>query len=272
MKLGKVQKVKVGKKVGKYLQVTDGEETADLELSKGEKYEEGQEIEVFIYKENSGQVMATTKKPLIQVGQVSKLNVVSKTGIGYFINIGMPKDILLPYSEATERIREGGDYLFTMYVDKSNRLAMTMNIKQHLSSKSPYEKNQNVKGTIYHIKPKLGALVAVDNEFDGMIPSKELKGIYRVGDVVEARVAQVLPDGKLTLSLRDLAHIQMGQDSDLVLDLIRDYGGDLPVGDKSEPKEIQDVTGLSKSAFKRAVGKLYKEGKVIPGSHHTRLK
>lgn len=272
MELGKIQKLKVKDIKGDKVYVTDGQESVELDFQKGQKWELDQELEAFIYKENSGQLIATTKEPLIQVGQVAKLTVVSKTKIGYFVNIGMPKDVLLPFTEATERIREGGDYLFTMYVDKSGRLAMTMNIKDHLSSKDNFEKNQNVEGTIYHIKPKLGALVAIENQYDGLIPAAEFKGIYKVGDRVEARVTQVLPDGKLTLSLRELAHIQMGRDSEIIMDLIRDYRGDLPIGDKSDPKEIQDITGLSKSAFKRAVGKLYKEGKAIPGNYSTKGK
>lgn len=272
MQLGKIQKVKVEDIQGNDIYITDGESSLKLDYQRGENFQKGQEIEVFVYKENSGELIATTKEPLIQVGQVAKLSVISKTKIGYFVNIGMPKDVLLPFTEATERIREGGDYLFTMYVDKSERLAMTMNIKEHLSSKSPYEKNQNVKGTIYHIKPNLGALVAVDNQYDGLVPSKEFKGIYSVGDIIEGRIMQILPDGKLTLSLRELAHIQMGQDSDLILDLIRDYQGNLPIGDKSDPEDILDITGLSKSAFKRAVGKLYKEGKAIPGNYSTKGK
>lgn len=272
MELGKIQKVRVKELKGDAVYVTDGQERLKLDFQRGQRFELDQEIDVFVYRENTGEFIATTNKPLIQVGQVAKLNVVSKTKIGYFVNIGMPKDVLLPFTEATERIREGGDYLFTMYVDKSDRLAMTMNIKEHLSTKGNFEKNQNVTGTIYHIKPKLGALIAIENQYDGLIPAADFKGIYNVGDKVEARVTQILPDGKLTLSLRELAHIQMGQDSDLIMDLIDDYHGDLPIGDKSDPKEIQDITGLSKSAFKRAVGKLYKEGKALPGNYSTKGK
>lgn len=272
MELGKVQTLKIVTATEKKLQGTDGKETIDLEIIKGESHKVGEEVEVFVYRENSGKLAGTTRTPKIEVGKVAKLVVVSKTKIGYFVDIGAPKDVLLPFTEASERVREGGKYLFLLYVDKSNRLAVTMNIKDHLKSDSPYEKGDMVKGSIYHINPRLGALIAIDDQYDGLIPTKNLKGIHNVGDEVEVRVAAKLEDGKLTLSMREFAHIQMGQDSEIVLDLIDEYKGVLPLGDKSDPEEILNITGLSKSAFKRAVGKLYKEGKAIPGSKETRKK
>ncbi|MDD7363624.1 MAG: S1-like domain-containing RNA-binding protein [Peptoniphilus sp.] len=268
MKLGKTQTLTLIQK-GKYLWASDG--TDEVPIHGTETGEDGDKRPVFLYRENNGQIAGMLEEPLIEVGEVAKLKVVDKSKIGYFVDINAPKDILLPFSEATERIHEGERYLFTMYVDKSNRLAVSMEIKDVLSSASPYKRGDTVKGTVYHAG-KSGILVAVDDKYDGMIPKQEMKGIYHAGDEIEARVANVLDDGKLTLSLRAYAHVQMLQDSDVLYDLMDEYKGVLPVGDKSSPEEIMDVTGLTKKAFKRAVGKLYKEGKAVPGKTETRRK
>ncbi|MDY3118720.1 MAG: S1-like domain-containing RNA-binding protein [Peptoniphilus sp.] len=268
MKLGKVQQLKLVEK-GKYLWATDGEREVPIHgklRGKG-----GETRDVFLYRENNGQIAGMLETPLIQVGEVAKLKVVAKSKIGYFVDINAPKDILLPFSEATERIAEGEKYLFTMYVDKSDRLAVTMEMKEALRCDSPYKKGDRVTGTVYHVG-KSGVLVAVEDRYDGRIPKQEMKGIYRAGDTVEVRVTNVLDDGKMTLSMRDFAHVQMLQDSDMLLDLMGEMGGRLPVGDKSDPEEIKRLTGMTKKAFKRAVGKLYKEGKAIPGSTETRRK
>lgn len=132
-----------------------------------------------------------------------------------------------------------------MYVDKSERLAVSMEIKDALKSNSPYKKGDRVTGTVYHVG-KSGILVAVDDIYDGRIPKQEMKGIYHAGDTVEVRVANVLDDGKLTLSLRDFAHVQMLQDSDVLLGLMEEMGGKLPVGDKSDPEAIKRLTGMTK--------------------------
>lgn len=195
---------------------------------------------------------------------MAKLKVVAKSKIGYFVGINAPKDILLPFSEATERIAEGEKYLFTMYVDKSERLAVSMEIKDTLKSNSPYKKGDRVTGTVYHVG-KSGVLVAVDDTYDGRIPKQEMKGIYHAGDTVEVRVANVLDDGKLTLSMRDFAHVQMLQDSDVLLGLMDEMGGKLPVGDKSDPVEIKRLTGLTKKHLSEPWASSTKKEKRSPG-------
>lgn len=273
MKLGEVQILTVTNVAKKNYTVSDGEENALLPKDKASKaYTEDDKVKVFIYRENDGSLMATEEDVYIEVGEVKKLPIVSKTKIGYFVNIGIDRDVLLPFSETTERVNEGEHHLVSMYVDKSNRLAMTMNVKNYLSTDSPYKSGDHVKGTVYSVNPKIGAFVAVDNKYDGLVRTEDLKGIYQPGDSIEVRVGSVLPDGKLNLSMREVAHIEMVRDADIILDLLNEYRGELPIGDKSKPKEIRRLTGLSKSAFKRAVGRLYKEGKAIPGDYNVRLK
>lgn len=265
IELGKTQTLHIDSIERNEYILTDGHESVPMPKNKAEgKLNIGDAVEAFIYRENSGELIATMEKPLIEVGEVKKLPIVSRTKIGYFVNIGLDRDVLLPFSETTERLREGENQLVAMYVDKSGRLAMTMNIKDHLKSDSSYKANDYVKGTVYSVSPKYGAFVAIDDKYDALLPKEEVKGIMRPGDVVELRVARVLPDGKINLSMREVAHIQMTQDAEAILNLIDEYGGTLPIGDKSDPEEIRNLTGLSKNAFKRAVGKLYRQKLVEP--------
>ncbi|MDO5302266.1 MAG: S1-like domain-containing RNA-binding protein [Tissierellia bacterium] len=269
MELGRIQKGTIKMRGKQTLMEIDGE-TLPLEVDG--KPQEGKKTEAFIYRDKDGSLKAMEKKPYIQVGEVARLKVVDQTKIGYFVDIGAPRDVLLPFTEATERIRVGEKYLFTLYVDKSQRLAVSMKVKDHLKTKSPYKVGDHVTGTVYHMSDKVGALVAVDDQFDGLIPKQEITGIYEAGNTISLRVTKVHRDGRMNLSPRELAHIQMATDADILLDLMEDGGGTLPVGDKSDPERIREVTGLTKKAFKRAVGKLYKERKVTPGPYSVKRK
>lgn len=154
-----------------------------------------------------------------------------------------------------------------LYLDKSKRLCATMKVYHYLRTDSPYEKDQKVTGTLYEISDNFGAFVAVDNCYSALIPKKEPLGNARVGDTVEARVTEVLKDGKLSLSLREKAYIQMNEDAQKLLKFLEEQGGELPVGDKSSPEKIKELTGMSKNEFKRAAGNLYKQRLVQVEEH-----
>ena len=134
----------------------------------------------------------------------------------------------------------------------------------YLRQDPPYRIGDSVKGTVYQYAPNFGLFIAVDNMYSGMIPKREVpSGVYP-GDVLELRVTNVKEDGKLDLSTHKKAYQQMDEDAEAVLSLIHDeYGGVLPFDDKADPEKIREVFGLSKAAFKRAVGKLYKERKIM---------
>lgn len=154
--------------------------------------------------------------------------------------------------------------LAALYIDKSGRLCATMNVYEHLRTDSPYKKDDKVTGRIYEISKNFGAFVAVDNCFSGLIPKKELFGDteLRIGDQVTARVVKVLEDGKLTLSVREKAYMQIQKDAEKIERLLDSYEGSLPFNDKAAPEVIAHETGMSKNEFKRAVGHLLKEGKI----------
>lgn len=222
----------------------------------------GAELEVFVYKDSEDRLIATTGRPKLQVGEVAELTVKDVAKIGAFLDMGLEKDLLLPFKEQNHKVRPGEQCLVALYIDKSKRLAATMNVYSYMSAQSPYQKDDMVKGTVYEMNEELGAFVAVDNRFFGLIPKKELYGDIRLGDTVEARVVKVRDDGKLDLSPRQKAYMQMDADAELVMKVIEEFDGVLPFNDKARPETVMREFKMSKNAFKRAVGKLLKENKV----------
>lgn len=229
----------------------------EIPKDKGKK----DEVSVFIY-EDHGKYLATTKRPYLEVGEIGLLRVVKNTKIGAFMDIGLDRDVLLPFSEMVGSVGEHKSYLVGLYVDKSNRLAATMKIRNLLRTDSPYKENDWVMGTVYSINDKYGLFVAIDEKYDSLIPKEEAVGIHEIGEVIQGRVSQVYDDGKIVISLKDRGYLNIDEDSEMILDLLEDKGGVLNIGDKSKPEEIKELTGLSKSAFKRAIGKLYKEKEI----------
>ena len=232
-----------------------------------ENVQPGDEIEVFLYRDSKDRMIATVRQPKLSLGEVAVLRVKENGKIGAFLDWGLEKDLLLPFREQVRKVCPGEECLVALYLDKSKRLCATMKVYHYLRTDSPYEKDQKVTGTLYEISDNFGAFVAVDNCYSALIPKKEPLGNARVGDTVEARVTEVLKDGKLSLSLREKAYIQMNEDARKLLKLLEEQGGELPGGDKSSPEKIKELTGRSKNEFKRAAGNLYKQRLVQVEEH-----
>lgn len=266
IELGKIQTLEVqrAKDFGIYLGEHGDEDHSVLlpkkQVPEGTKV--GDEIEVFIYKDSEDRLIATTGTPKLQVGEVAMLPVKEVAKIGAFLDMGLEKDLLLPFKEQNHKVRQGEDCLVALYIDKSRRLAATMSVYSYMSNQSPYAKDDRVTGTIYEINEDLGAFVAVDNRYYGLIPKKELYGNFHEGDIVEARVVKVREDGKLDLSPREKAYMQMDTDAELVMKVMEGFDGVLPFNDKANPETIKREFNMSKNAFKRAVGRLLKEGRI----------
>ena len=194
--------------------------------------------------------------------KVALLQVKEVTTIGAFLDWGLAKDLLLPFKEQTERVHTGEQVLVALYIDKSSRLCATMKVYEYLRQDSPYKKGDKVLGTVYEISSNFGAFVAVDNLYSGLIPQKELKRSLKPGDSVEARVTAIKEDGKLDLSLQEAIPVQIDSDAEIIYKLLKEAGGSLPYHDKTDPAIISEKFGLSKNAFKRAIGRLMKEQKI----------
>lgn len=268
IEIGKLQTLKIANftSFGAYLDAGTGIRHDNIllpikQLPEGAK--EGDELEVFIYRDSEERLIATRKKPLAQLGDLAYLKVTAKTAIGAFLELGLERGLFLPFKEQIYPIQVGQSYLVKVYLDKSQRLSATTEIYEYLKSETPYQKNDKVVGTVYSMNPEFGAFVAVDNLYMGLIPVNEYFIELREGDQVEARVIRVRADGKLDLSPRELSHVQMDKDTLKILQGIKDHEGFLALNDKSSPVEIESRLHMSKAAFKRAVGKLLKEHKVI---------
>lgn len=232
----------------------------------------GDELDVFIYRDSSDRLIATVKQPYINLGNLAVLTVREVGKIGAFLDWGLEKDLLLPYKEQTEHVKPGNSYLVALYTDKSNRLAATMKVHKYIRNADKYEKDDVVHGIVYEINDEIGVFVAVDNEFYGLIPAKEVHENLYVGQNIEARVSDVREDGKLNLSVKKKAYMQMDEDAAMILRIIGEYDGILPYNDKASPTIIEKDFGISKAAFKRAVGRLYKEGKIDIGEKSITIK
>ena len=276
IRLGEKQTLVVIKKVdfGVYLAEKAGSEEKVLlpvkQVPQGADL--GSSIEVFIYKDSDDRIIATTSEPKIMLGDVRVLKVKETTRIGAFMDWGLEKDVLLPFKEQTAKVKAGDDVLCAMYIDKSSRLCVTMNVYKYLKSDSPYKKDDKVMGTVYEMSDNFGAFVAVDDIYSGLIAKKELYGNLKIGDRISARVVSVKEDGRFNLSVREKAYLQMDADADKILVMIENNGGKLGFTDKASPDLIKEKTGMSKNEFKRAVGRLLKEGKIVIGEASIELK
>lgn len=267
IKLGELQKLQVVRNTeqGFYLNDEIQPSRDDVLLPHSQVEEDlniGDELEVFIYKDSLDRMIATIKKPKIMLGEVALLKVVEVTKIGAFLDWGLEKDLLLPFREQTTDIQQGREYLVGMYIDKSERLCATMNISKVLSSESPYKVEDKVRGIIFSLNRDIGAFVAVENKYQGLIPKNELYGDFKKGDRIEARVVKVKADGKLDLSLRERAYKHIDDDAQMILNRLQMNKGFLHLKDDSSPEKIKEELNISKNAFKKAVGRLLKEGKI----------
>lgn len=264
MKLGKKQMLTVVKKVDFGVYLGSDEERvllpkkqvpADIEL--------GDPVEVFLYKDSEDRLIATTNEPKLQVGELAVLEVADVGKFGAFLDWGLEKDLFLPFKQQTTKVAKGDQCLVTLYIDKSERLCATMKVYDILRKDSPYKKDDHVKGIIYDTSDEFGVFVAVDNQYSALIPKKEVYGKLPVGKTIEARVTAVKGDGKLDLSIREKIPMQMNKDAEYVLKKIEEKGGKIPFNDKADSEKIKEEFGMSKNAFKRAVGHLYKERKIV---------
>lgn len=273
MELGKRQKLTVVKEVDFGIYLGDEKEKVLLpkkQVPEGTK--KGDELEVFLYKDSSDRPIATVKTPKLVMGEVALLKVSDVANIGAFLDWGLEKDLFLPFKQQTKAVKPGEECLVTLYIDKSSRLCATMKVYHYLQTDSPYQKNDMVTGRVYEISGNFGVFVAVDDKYSALVPKKELYGEkkYQVGDMVTARVANVKADGKLELSVRQKAYLQMDEDAEKLMELIEHFDGVLPFSDKAAPEVIRRETGMSKNEFKRALGCLYRQRRVEIGERSVR--
>lgn len=266
IQLGEMQELEIVRKkeFGVFLaEKADSEESVLLPAKQvPETAAVGDRINVFIYRDSKDRLIATTNTPKIRKGECAILKVSDVTKIGAFLDMGLEKELLLPFKEQNHPVRIGEECLVALYIDKSGRLAATMKVYPYLSAESPYKKEDKVEGRVYEVNEDMGVFVAVDDRYFGLIPRSEVYENFAPGDVIRARVMRVREDGKLDLSPREKAWMQMDTDAEMVMRVIEEYAGVLPFNDRVSPEVIRREFNLSKNAFKRAVGHLLKAGRI----------
>ncbi len=266
--LGEFQKliIKRFKNNGAYIGLKDVKnEKLDILLPKKEILETDKvddEIEVFVYKDNQSRFVATRKKTKISLGKLETLEVMDISKIGAFLDWGLEKELFLPFKEQTMKLEKGRKYLVALYIDKSERLCATMKIRDYLTSDSPYKEGEWVEGIVYSIHKDYGAFVAVDKKYDAMIENKDIIGVLEIGEPINFRISKVKKDGRLNLVLKNLSHVEINDNAEILFNIIKNRGGFLDLNDKSEPEKIKEICGMSKSSFKKAVGRLLKNKKI----------
>ena len=253
MKLGEKQVLTIEKQVdfGVYL----GTEEEHVLLPK-------KQVPNFLYKDSRDRLIATTNEPKLTLGELAVLEVIDTGKNGAFLDWGLEKDLFLPFREQTGPVKKGDHVLVSLYIDKSSRLCATMKVYEKLSCDSPYQKDDMVEGIVYELSDRFGVFVAVDGKYSALIPKREVYHSYRVGETIRARVSAVKDNGKLDLSVREKAFIQMDVDAAKLMDYMEKHGGRIPFTDKAAPETIRKEFEMSKNEFKRAVGRLLKEKKI----------
>lgn len=265
--LGQVQTLEVNKRTefGMYLCEKESDGNNRVLLPKTQVPADlavGDEISVFLYKDSEDRLIATTTKPKITLDQLAILEVKDVNKNGAYLDWGLTKELFLPYKEQKFKVKPGDSVLVRLYIDKSSRLAASMKIYEHLKTDSPYKKDDKVYGLVYETREEIGAFVAVDNQYSALIPRKELFTKLKIGDRIEARVTSVTEDGKLNLSVRDKSYVAIDKDAYMIYRKLLSSQGFLPYNDKSDAEVIKSEFNLSKNAYKRAIGRLLKEGKI----------
>lgn len=267
LQIGKRQVLKIVKKVdfGVYLAEENaayGERVLLPKKQVPQGAEIGSEIDVFLYKDSSDRLIATTTQPLVTLHETSVLRVKAVGKIGAFLDWGLEKDLFLPFKEQVKKVAAGDEVLVALYTDKSDRLCATMKVHHYLKVNPPYCIGDTLPATVCNVNPRFGVFVAIEDKYSGLIQNKEAQGNFEPGDKLLVRIVNIREDGRTDVSPNQKAYLKIEPDADAVYKRISEYGGVLPFDDHASPETISKEFALSKAAFKRAVGHLLKERKI----------
>ncbi len=222
-------------------------------------------VEVFVYRDSEDRLVATTETPLAAVGQCASLRVVStKSGVGAFLDWGLAKDLLLPLREQTRPLREGDRVLALVAIDpKSERIIATARLKRWLDqTPPPFREGQQVR-LLLEAETPLGYRAIIEHTHHGLLYHTDLAGPRRIGEWVDGFIRAIRADGKIDLSLDAAGYTRIAPLTERILTQLRAAGGTLPLHDQSSPEEIRDAFGVSKKAFKQALGSLYRDRRIL---------
>ncbi len=278
IKIGDLNNLKVVRRAefGYYLDAGTGNTSDDIllpmksTLGRGLKIDD--EVEAFVYRDTSDRLISTLKKPMAKVGDLAYLKVIDMTTIGSFVEIGLERDVLVPFKEENYPLETGRKYLFYIYLDKTGRLAATTFVDKYLYETDSYSIEDEVEGTVYGIQTNGTVMIAVDDIYRGVILRNENYMNLTPGDRVKARVKKYYEDGKMDLTVRKPRLEERDEVEEQILEYLKNSDGSMPYNDKSSPDDIKKVFRTSKNAFKRALGGLMKSDLILQDEEGTRLK
>ncbi len=262
LEIGKYNKLTVLRKVdfGYYL---DGLDYGDILMPAKyaeESLEPGDDVDVFVYLDSSEKLIATTEKPLAEVGQIGYLKVVKVNDIGAFLDWGITKQLFVPFAEQKTKLEEDKFYWVYIFIDPvTERIMGSTKLGRFLDQTPPFFKANEITRGIVWQKTDLGYKIIINHSHTGLLFNSEIYKTLQPGDLIDVEIKNIRPDGKIDLCLPKSALEKSDEVSEIVLKKLQTNNGFLPFGDHTAPEVIKQELGLSKKSFKKAIGKLYKE-------------
>lgn len=254
--------------MGAFLDAQTGNTSDDILLHKLQQtapVKTGDKVSVFLYKDPHGRLTASMKTPKMREGQIARLKVINTSRDGAFLDVGAERGIFMPYAGMRGKLQVGEIVWAKLYTDKSGRLAMTMKVEDEIRRASrPAEEvkvGEMVSGSVYNFTEQ-GAFIFTNERYIAFLDKREMTVKPRVGQTLTTRITFIREDGRINVSMRPAKEKAINQDAQMLYEVLTARGGKMPYCDDTSSEVIRERFGISKSAFKRALGHLMKEGKV----------
>lgn len=273
IEIGKINRLTIAKKLDNQCYLDGGElgELVLVDVANAAR-QIGDNVEVFVYIDGKNQTVATTQKPKAQVDEVAWLKVVSLSHAGAFLDWGLPKDLLLPFSEQKGKLVEGRSCLVRLFLDENNRIAASMLLDDFIQDEAFYYKEGQAVELIIADFTELGFKAVVDHKYWGVLYKNEVFQPLKRGQQLTGHIKKVRPDHRLDLILgQEKYGEKVDATSAKILAVLAKHGGHIALTDKSPPEMIYDTFGVSKKVFKQAIGGLYKQRKIFIEEKGIRL-
>ena len=273
--IGKINTLTISKQNSSGIYLTDEASGKQVLLidEKPKKYELEESVRVFVFVDSEGHLAATTHIPWAQVDDIAYLKVVSVNYYGAFLDLGLKKNLLLPFSEQHHEVEVGDSYFVKIRLDDKDRLVATTKLSQYVSDEM--ENNEFTVGQKVDLlitdQTDLGIKAIVNNTHWGLLYENEIFQTLQRGQRIDGYIKTIRDDLRLDLSLHETGYGKVTSLTDRILQMLSDNGGELAVGDKSEPETIYALFGVSKKVFKQAIGALYKQKHIIIDKTTIRL-
>jgi predicted RNA-binding protein (virulence factor B family) len=267
---GNVTVLKVARtsEMGAFLDAQTGNTSDDILLHKEQQTDPvsvGQAVKVYLYLDPKGRLTASMRLPKMKEGQVARAKVINVSRDGAFVDVGAERGIFMPFAEMRGKVQIGDKVWIKLYTDKSGRLAVSMDVDRELNCAAHPAENvkigDHITGSVYNITEQ-GAFLFTENRIIAFLHKDEMTKHFHVGDELTARVTYIRDDGRINVSMRPVKEVSMGLDAEIILNLLKQRSGKMPYSDDTSSEIIRDKFGISKAAFKRAIGRLMKAGLV----------